>query len=309
MIEIRDLEKKFDNTVVLDKINLTVNKGEILGFLGPNGAGKSTTMKIITSFWSATSGSVTIDGKDVSTDSLETRAKIGYLPETVPLYDEMLVSEYLQFVGEIRRIPSDKITGRIKEVVKMCGLEKVFNRPIEELSKGYRQRVGLAQAIVHDPQILILDEPTTGLDPNQIVEIRELIKQLGKEKTVIFSTHILSEVSATCDRVVIINNGKIVGEGTPQELMARAEDRELVYIKLQGDSQQIVAKLRNIEQVTNVEIKDREAADIYGYEITAKGGVELRDSLLKLSLEEHWNMLEIKKINVSLEDVFRQLTQ
>lgn len=309
MIEIKNLEKKFDNKVVLDKLNLTVNKGEILGFLGPNGAGKSTTMKIITSFWSPTAGSVTIDGKDVAVDSLETRAKIGYLPETVPLYDEMLVSEYLQFVGEVRRIPKDKINERIKEVVRMCGLEKVFNRPIDELSKGYRQRVGLAQAIVHDPEILILDEPTTGLDPNQIVEIRELIKQLGKEKTVIFSTHILSEVSATCDRVVIINNGKIVGEGTPQELMAKAEDRELVYIKIQGDSNEIVAKIKALPQVTNIEIKDREASDIFGYEIESRGGANLRESLLKLSLDQQWNMLEIKKITVSLEDVFRQLTQ
>ena len=309
MIEIINLEKKFDNTVVLNKINLTVNKGEILGFLGPNGAGKSTTMKIITSFWSATSGSVTIDGLDVATQSLETRAKIGYLPETGPLYDEMLVSEYLQFVSEVRRIPKHKIKERIMEVVRMCGLEKVFNRPIEELSKGYRQRVGLAQAIVHDPEILILDEPTTGLDPNQIVEIRELIKKLGKEKTVIFSTHILSEVSATCDRVVIINNGKIVGEGTPQELMAKAEDRELVYIKLKGDSSAIFAKLKNLPQVVNVEIKDKEASDVFGYEIEARGGADLREGLLKLSLDEHWNMLEIKKITVSLEDVFRQLTQ
>lgn len=309
MIEIKDLEKKFDNTTVLDKINLTVNKGEILGFLGPNGAGKSTTMKIITSFWPSTAGSVTIDGLDVATDSIATRAKIGYLPETVPLYDEMLVSEYLKFVAEVRSIPKEKISDRIKEVVRMCGLEKVFNRPIEELSKGYRQRVGLAQAIVHDPEILILDEPTTGLDPNQIVEIRELIKQLGKEKTVIFSTHILSEVSATCDRVVIINNGKIVGEGTPQELMSKAEDRELVYIKIKGNSSEIVARIKNLALVTNVEIKDKEADDVFGYEIEARGGAELRESLLKLSLDEHWNMLEIKKITVSLEDVFRQLTQ
>lgn len=309
MIEIKDLEKKFGDTVVLDKLNLTVNKGEILGFLGPNGAGKSTTMKIITSFWSPTSGSVTIDGENVETESISTRAKIGYLPETVPLYDEMLVSEYLQFVAEVRRIAKEKIKDRIAEVVKMCGLGKVFNRPIDELSKGYRQRVGLAQAIIHNPDILILDEPTTGLDPNQIVEIRELIKQLGKEKTVIFSTHILSEVSATCDRVVIINNGKIVGQGTPHELMDKAAGRELVYLKLKGDSQAIAEKLKGLSQVTHVEIKDREASDIFGYEVEALGGVDLRENLLKLTLEEHWNLLEIKKITVSLEDAFRQLTQ
>lgn len=309
MIEIKNLEKKFDSTVVLDKISLTVNKGEILGFLGPNGAGKSTTMKIITSFWAPTSGEVIIDGLSVVEDSLATRAKIGYLPETVPLYDEMLVSEYLQFVAEVRRIPTDKIKSRIAEVVKKCGLEKVFSRPIEELSKGYRQRVGLAQAIVHDPEILILDEPTTGLDPNQIIEIRELIKELGKEKTVIFSTHILSEVSATCDRVVIINGGKIVGEGTPAELTSQFGATEIIYIKLQGVSSEISAKLLSVPGVSRVEVKDKEAHDIFGYEINVEGGEDLRAKLMQLAIDQKWNLLEIKKTTVSLEDVFRQLTK
>lgn len=309
MIEIKNLEKKFDSTVVLDKISLTVNKGEILGFLGPNGAGKSTTMKIITSFWAPTSGEVIIDGLSVVEDSLATRAKIGYLPETVPLYDEMLVAEYLQFVAEVRRIPTDKIKSRIAEVVKKCGLEKVFNRPIEELSKGYRQRVGLAQAIVHDPEILILDEPTTGLDPNQIIEIRELIKELGKEKTVIFSTHILSEVSATCDRVVIINGGKIVGEGTPAELTAKFGATEIIYLKLQGESSQISAKLLTVSGVTRVEVKDKESHDVYGYEVNVEGGEDLRAKLMQLAIDQKWNLLEIKKTTVSLEDVFRQLTK
>jgi ABC-2 type transport system ATP-binding protein len=195
-----------------------VAKGEILGFLGPNGAGKTTTMKIITSFWSPTAGSILIDGFDTAADSLSTRKKIGYLPETVPLYDDMRVFEYLKFVAQIRGLGKDKIKARMKEVISICGLSKVLRQPIEELSKGFRQRLGLAQAIMHEPDILILDEPTTGLDPNQIVEIRDLIKTIGREKTVIFSTHILSEVSAACNRVIIINNGRIVGQGSPAEL-------------------------------------------------------------------------------------------
>ncbi len=309
MIEIKELEKKFGETVILDKISLTVNKGEILGFLGPNGAGKSTTMKMITSFWTPTSGSITIDGLDSVNDSIATRAKIGYLPETVPLYDEMLVSEYLKFVAEVRQVAKEKIKDRIIEVVKMCNLEKVINRPIEELSKGYRQRVGLAQAIIHNPEILILDEPTTGLDPNQIVEIRELIKTLGKEKTVIFSTHILSEVSATCDRVVIINGGKIVGQGTPQELTAKVTGQEAIYIKLQGNSEVITTKLKSVVGVNRVEVKDKESVDIFGYEIHTEGNEDLRSKLMQLAIDEQWNLLEIKKMTVSLEDVFRQLTQ
>ena len=208
MIEIKNLTKKFGQNLVLDNISFSAAKGEILGFLGPNGAGKTTTMKIITSFWPPTSGQVLIDGLDTANDSLTARKKIGYLPETVPLYDDMRVFEYLKFIAEIRSLEKHAIKSRIKEVVSTCGLAKVLRQPIEELSKGFRQRVGLAQAIMHRPDILILDEPTTGLDPNQIVEIRDLIKTIGREKTVIFSTHILSEVSATCDRVIIINNGR-----------------------------------------------------------------------------------------------------
>ena len=221
MIEIKNLTKKFGSNLVLSDLSFSVAQGEILGFLGPNGAGKTTTMKIITSFWSPTSGQILIDGIDTSVDSLATRKKIGYLPETVPLYEDMRVIEYLKFIAEIRGLEKSEVKSRLKQVVGTCGLNKVLRQPIEELSKGYRQRVGLAQAIMHRPDILILDEPTTGLDPNQIVEIRDLIKTIGQEKTVIFSTHILSEVSATCDRVIIINNGKIVGQGKPDDL-ARA---------------------------------------------------------------------------------------
>jgi len=304
MIEIKNLTKKFGNTTILDDISLEVKKGEILGFLGPNGAGKSTTMKIITSFWTPTSGSVLIDGVNITQDTLVSRAKIGYLPETVPLYEDMRVYEYLKFIAEVRGIAKDKIRERIKEVVSDCGLSKVIRKPIEELSKGYRQRVGLAQAIMHKPDILILDEPTTGLDPNQITEIRDLIKKIGKEKTVIFSTHILGEVSATCDRVVIINNGKIVGEGNPNELAQKIGSKELIYVKIKGPKAEVETALRDLENVEKVESKDRESENIFGYEIEPKAGVDLREALSQTVMNKNWSILEFSKKSMSLEDVF-----
>ena len=309
MIETRNITKKFGSNVVLNNISFTVKKGEVLGFLGPNGAGKTTTMKIIASFWTPTAGEVKVAGLDVVKNSLAVRAKIGYLPETVPLYDDMRVYEYLRFVAEIRGLTKNEIKKRIKEVVEVCGLKKVVRQPIEELSKGYRQRVGLAQAIMHNPDILILDEPTTGLDPNQIVEIRELIKKLGKEKTVIFSTHILSEVSATCDRALIINNGRIVGEGSPEELAAKAGAGELIYVKVKGPREEVLAKLKAMENVVKVEVKDKEADDIYGYEIEPKTGSDLRESLSMTVMNAGWSILEFNKKSVSLEDVFRELTK
>lgn len=309
MIAIKNLTKKFGNNTILDNISLEVKKGEILGFLGPNGAGKTTTMKIITGFWSPTSGNIAIDGLDVVEDSLKTRAKIGYLPETVPLYEDMRVYEYLKFIAEVRGIFKEDAKKRIKEVVDACGLKKVLLKPIEELSKGYRQRVGLAQAIMHEPDILILDEPTTGLDPNQIVEIRDLIKKIGKEKTVIFSTHILSEVSATCDRAIIINNGRIVGEGTPKELVAKAGGREIIYVKIKGPKDAVLGKLKDMDNVEKAEMKDWESDDVYGYEISPKAGVDLREYLSMTVMSNNWSILEFNKKSASLEDVFRELTK
>ncbi len=309
MIEIKNLTKKFATNTVLDNISFTVNKGEVLGFLGPNGAGKTTTMKIITSFWPATSGEVKVDGLGVSQNSLAIRKRIGYLPETVPLYDDMRVYEYLKFIAQIRGLAKSEIKTRIKEVAQLCGLSKVIRQPIEELSKGYRQRVGLAQAIMHQPDILILDEPTTGLDPNQIVEIRDLIKKIGQEKTVIFSTHILSEVSATCDRVIIINNGKIVGQGSPAELASKAGVRDLIYVKIKGIKEQVLKKLREMENVVKAEIKDQESEDIFGYEIEPSSGVDLREHLSMTVMNNGWSILEFSKKSASLEEVFRELTK
>jgi len=306
MIEIKNLTKKFGSNKVLDDITFSVNKGEVLGFLGPNGAGKTTTMKIITSFWLPTSGHVSIDGIDIKMDSLKTRTKVGYLPETVPLYDDMLTYEYLRFVAEVRGIETGKIKERIREVSNDCGLKSVIRKPIEELSKGYRQRVGLAQAIMHNPDVLILDEPTTGLDPNQVVEIRDLIKEIGQEKTVIFSTHILGEVSATCDRVIIINDGKIVGEGSPAELAKKAGSQEIIYVKIKGPKAEVMEKLKDMENVAKVEVKDKESDEVYGYEIEPKAGVDLREYLSMTVMQNGWSILEFNKKSVSLEDVFRE---
>jgi ABC-2 type transport system ATP-binding protein len=309
MIEIKNLSKSFGNTKVLDAIDFEVKKGDILGFLGPNGAGKSTTMKIITSFWTATKGEVKIDGISVSENSMETRKKIGYLPETVPLYDDMRVYEYLKFIAEIRGIEKEEIKNRIKKVVEDTGLKKVLRKPIEELSKGYRQRVGLAQAIMHDPEILILDEPTTGLDPNQIAEIRDLIKKIGQEKTIIFSTHILSEVEATCNRAIIINNGKIVTEGKPSELAQKIGGKEKIYVKIKGPKEKILEVLNAMDNVEAVEAKDEESSDIHGFEITPKSGIDLRENLSTTVMKNDWSILEFSKRTVSLEAVFRELTK
>ncbi|MFH1523220.1 MAG: ATP-binding cassette domain-containing protein [Patescibacteria group bacterium] len=309
MIEINNLTKKFGSNIALDNITFSVKQGEVLGFLGPNGAGKTTTMKIITSYWLSTSGEVKIDGMDVTKESLKTREKIGYLPENVPLYDDMLVYEYLKFIAEIRGLDKDQTKKRIKEVAVICGLKGMMRRPIDELSKGFRQRVGLAQAIMHNPDVLILDEPTTGLDPNQIVEIRDLIKKIGKEKTVIFSTHILGEVSATCDRVIIINKGRIVGEGSPDDLMKKAGAKEIIYVKIKGPKAQVLEKLKEMENVRKTDIKDKESDEVYGYEIEPKEGVDLREYLSLTVMNNGWSILEFNKKSVSLEDVFRELTK
>src|SRR5436309_2153162 len=216
-IRVSNLTKYYGNSLAVDNISFEVNKGEILGFLGPNGAGKTTTMKIVTTYMPPTSGEVKIDGLDIEESSLEVRRKIGYLPELNPLYLDMNVIEYLDYVAALDGIPEDKIKKKRNEMISVCGLESVKNKDIGELSKGFKQRVGLAQAMISDPEIIILDEPTSGLDPNQIIEIRNLIKKLGKQKTVILSTHILSEVQATCNRVIIVNKGKIAADGSPEE--------------------------------------------------------------------------------------------
>lgn len=309
MVEIKNLTKKFNSETVLDDISFTVKKGEILGFLGPNGAGKTTTMKLITSFLEASKGHVWVDGEDVAENKIKTKNKIGYLPEMAPLYDDMLVHEYLRFIAEVRGIEKERILDKIKETAKLCGLTEVLKRPIEELSKGYRQRVGLAQAIIHEPEILILDEPTTGLDPNQIIEIRDLIKKIGQEKTIIFSTHILSEASAVCDRIVIINQGKIVARGAPRELKKQAEANTIYYIKIKADKEKALERLRNMPEVAKAAVKRKEADNIYEYRIEPKEEIDLRENISRTVMTSNWPILHFSKKSVSLEDIFRELTR
>jgi ABC-2 type transport system ATP-binding protein len=307
MIEIKGVTKKFGEITAVKGISFAVKKGEVLGFLGPNGAGKTTTMKLITGFWQADQGQVLIDGLDNVTHSKESRAKIGYLPETVPLYDEMKVYEYLRFIASIRDITPEMILPRIKEVVEICNLHSVIGKSLDELSKGYRQRVGLAQAIMHNPDILILDEPTTGLDPNQIAEIRELIKKIGKEKTVIFSTHILAEAQATCDRVVIINKGQIVAEGRPEELAQALKSQELVTLKLRAKGSEVTTALATLADLKNIKIVSEEAGlTTVTMESSARDeGVALGELLVKRA----WPVCELVRGGVSLEEVFRELTK
>ena len=243
MLEVKNLSKKFGEVHAVRNINFQIRKGEILGFLGPNGAGKTTTMRIITCYIPATSGVVQVDGMDTVNNSLQVRKRIGYLAETNPLYGDMTVNEYLSFVGEIRGIKAPRLTARIDEMFSVCGLTKMEDRQMGKLSKGFRQRVGLAQAMLHNPDLLILDEPSSGLDPNQIVEIRQLIKKIGEEKTVIYCSHILSEVSATCSRIMIINEGQIVASGTPDELTSRSSKGNRYHVRIKADQSVLQSKL------------------------------------------------------------------
>lgn len=305
MIAVKNLAKRYGDNIVLDNLNFEIGKGEVLGFLGPNGAGKTTTMRIITGFISPSGGTIKIGDLDTQEDSLEIRKKIGYLPENNPLYYDMKVAEYIGFIAKVRRQNKE----RIKKIINICGLEKVANRLIGELSKGYKQRVGLAQAMIHNPDILILDEPTSGLDPNQIIEIRKLIKEIGKEKTVILSTHILSEVTATCDRAIIINEGKIVAQGTTDELLTKAENKTKIYFKVKAPKEQVIEKYKNIDAVENIECADKEADDIFGYNVEVRGSEDLRGTIFRTADANGWTLLELTPQKANLEDVFHQLTR
>jgi len=307
MIEIKNLTKKFDSFTAVDNISFAISKGEIVGFLGPNGAGKTTTMRILTGFWPATAGQVTIGNLDILKDSLKIRQKIGYLPENTPLYEEMSVLEYLEYAALMKNIPKDKISQRIEAVIADCGLREKKNKDILTLSKGYRQRVGLAQALLSDPEILILDEPTSGLDPNQIIEIRELIKKIGREKTVILSSHILPEVEATCDRVLIINQGKIVATGTPAELKEQTGRGGVIKVKIEFQPGRDVAEdLRGLPGV--LDVKKHPEGQIMNLEIKVSPDRDLRKELARFLIDRSWGLLEIYQEEASLESVFGELT-
>ncbi len=307
MLEIQGLTKKFGTVTAVNNISFSVSTGEVVGFLGPNGAGKTTTMKIITGYMAPTDGSVCIDGLDIQDHPDKTRAKIGYLPERNPLYDEFHVLEYLNFVAELRGIPKADRASRIREMVQACGLEKVLHKPIGELSKGFRQRVGIAQALIHNPDLIILDEPTSGLDPNQIVEIRELIKNIGKQKTVILSTHILPEVQATCDRMIIIHEGTIVAQGTTEELTKPESQGENVIITLKGPDEDIIAVLNELPYVKKAEL--HETTDTGCSRLRIIGTHDIREELFHVAARHHWPIMELYREHVSLEDIFRKLTK
>jgi ABC-2 type transport system ATP-binding protein len=310
-IAVHNLTKLYGEQKAVDGISFDVKTGEILGFLGPNGAGKTTTMKIITCYMPATSGRVEVDGLDNVEHSLEVRRKIGYLPEMNPLYLDMNVVDYLEYSAQLHGSRGSALQHRIKEMVHTCGLEDVRHKDIGELSKGYRQRVGLAQAMIHDPEVLILDEPTSGLDPNQIVEIRNLIKQLGRAKTVVLSTHILSEVQATCDRVLIINEGRIVADGTPEQLQHEFQGAEALTLELKTNAsnpmEQISPRLRTLAAVTGVELLSVKNS-FSRFALHIEKGSDVREALFRLAVAEGWVILEMHRKTTSLEEVFHKLT-
>jgi ABC-2 type transport system ATP-binding protein len=311
MIDVKNLKKNYDTVRALDDVTFEVRKGEVLGFLGPNGAGKTTTMKILTCFVAPTSGTATVSGMSILEDSLEIRRNIGYLPENAPLYGDMKVEEYLDFIADVREISGERRTKARGRVVDVCGLENVISQEIRTLSKGYRQRVGLAQAMIHDPKILIFDEPTSGLDPNQIVEIRELIKSIGKERTVILSTHNLSEVQATANRVVIISNGKLVADGSPEELEAdRGGARYTVQLlSPKAESSDVRKAFEAIDGVHDVEIAEGEAEKELGVIVRSKRDTDLRASIFKAVVAKQWVMVGLERKHVDLETTFRKLTK
>ena len=305
-IKIENLTKKFGGQRAVDDISFEVKTGEILGFLGPNGAGKTTTMRMITNYLIPTEGEITIGGISLKDDPDELKKHIGYLPETNPLYTDMPVFEYLQFVGLIQGIQKEHVLERMIEMIRVCGLNAEKHKKIGELSKGYRQRVGLAQAMINDPEILILDEPTSGLDPNQIAEIRRLIRELGKEKTVILSTHILPEVEATCDRILIINNGKIVADGTADILKKQAQGQEVLHVKIEdAKADAIFSALQALPTVAMVDFTDRQQNK---FEIQSRPESSSSRAIFELCVKKKWALTELTPFETKLEDIFRDLT-
>lgn len=308
MIHVKNLTKYYDGLCAVDQISFDINKGEILGLLGPNGAGKTTTLRMITGFLRPTSGSIRVKDYTIEHHSLEIRKLLGYLPETAPLYHDMLVYDYLDYVAKIREFGKEQIHSRIRELGELCGLNEVMHKPIGELSRGYKQRVGLAHAMMSNPEILVLDEPTSGLDPNQIIEIREIIKQIGKEKTIILSTHILSEAEATCDRIVIINRGKIVADDNTESLKRKARGESLISITLQNATFQLVeSELSEIKGIDSIRAVDDigEATQVV---VSCQSSVDLRGDIYRKIKQTDWVLLDFHQETKTLEKIFRELT-
>ena len=309
VIEAKDLTKHYGDFVAIDKLNFAVRKGEIVGLLGPNGAGKTTTMKILTCFTSPTEGTAQVNGFDVFDDPLGARAGIGYLPESTPLYTEMLVYEYLEFAAEMRGLKGDKAKQQMKRAVEQTSIGDVVAKEIRALSKGYRQRVGLAQALIHEPSLLILDEPMSGLDPNQAIEVRDVIKEIGKERTVILSTHNLAEVQVTCDRVLIIARGKIVADDTPKALSDRTgRARFTVTLLDKGDSTaDASAQLQKIEGADIVRKVESQSGE-RSFELVPKGDLDLRPAIFRAAVDGGHTLIGLTREGNNLEEIFRQLT-
>jgi len=307
MIEVAGLTKRYGPTLAVSDVSFEVRKGEVLGFLGPNGAGKTTTMRVITGYLPPSEGKVLVAGYDVVEEPLEAKRRTGYLPETPPVYPDMTVTEYLGFVARIKGVARKEMKTRISEVIERCAITDHQHRQIGKLSKGYRQRVGLAQALIHNPEVLILDEPTAGLDPKQIIETRELIRRLAGQHTIVLSTHILPEVSKTCDRVVVINQGKVVAVGTPDELTHRLQGYETVLLTVEGPAAEIIDKLQRVGGVNMVEPREAQDTRVM-FEVHTEKGHDVRAELARAVVESRWNLLELKTSGLSLEDIFLKLT-
>ena len=308
MIEVDHLTKSYGKNIAVNDISFTVGKGEILGFLGPNGAGKTTTMRILTGYLPATSGSARVAGFDVFEQSMEVRRRIGYLPETPPLYPDMNVRAYLEFVARIKAVPGGEIAKRVDRAMEMATLQDRREELIKRLSRGFKQRVGIAQAIVHNPDVVILDEPTVGLDPKQIIEVRKLIKGLAGEHTIILSTHILPEASQTCDRVVIINRGRIAAVDTPENLTTQLKGSERVQIEVRGEEETLRDAIEQVEGVTKFDLQMIEDSDRHKVIVESEPGTDLRGKLAASVTGKGLELLELKAVSLSLEDIFLQLT-
>ncbi len=309
MISIQGLTKYYGEVLAVDNLNFQIEKGQILGLLGPNGAGKSSTIRILCGYLPSSGGDIIVKGVSVNENPLAVKKMIGYLPESAPLYGDMMVYDYLAYVAEIWEIPEEQISGRIRELAKLCSLGAVMHKNINELSKGYKQRVGLAHAMMSSPEILVLDEPTSGLDPNQIVEIRELIREIGKQKTVILSSHILSEVEATCDRVVIINQGKIVADGTPQDIKKNYSGEKFLVVELKNtDEANVKSIFGALANVAGVEKRDS-ATGSAAFAVKAKGNADISHEIFEAIKKNNWELVSFRQEERSLENIFRELTK
>ena len=308
MIKVDNLTKRFGRHSAVSGASFEAAEGEVVGFLGPNGAGKTTTIRILTGFLPATSGTATVDGLDVGEHPLETRRRIGYLPESVPLYRDMRIREYLRFRGQVKGLRGDSLRRRMDEVIERCGLGDVRRKMIKTLSKGFRQRVGLADALIHDPPLLILDEPTNGLDPNQIRSIRNLIKELGESHTILLSTHILSEVEMICDKIVIIDGGTVLASDTPSNLVSTMRSAGRISVEMKADPERAREKMSALDQVKKV-IHERDRGKWGEFSILVESGTDTRERLANLAREEGWPLRSLHRHAATLEDVFVELTR